>query len=94
MLEVIDRALQAVRADPDHGEVMYFVLYYTYFSPRKLPNREAILVKLDCEGYQMSMVTYHTYLQMAIRAMDGILWGYTAVESMKIVDQFFPEEPA
>ena len=26
----------------------------------------------------MSMVTYHSYLNMAIKAIDRILWGYTA----------------
>ena len=38
---------------------MYQILYLTYFSERKLANREAILAELERIGFQMSMVTYH-----------------------------------
>ena len=62
MLQIIKNALNTVRLDPDHGELMYQILYLTYFSERKLANREAILAELDRIGFQMSMVTYHSYL--------------------------------
>lgn len=39
----------------------------------------------------MSMVTYHSYLNMAIRAIDRILWGYTARDCMEIIKQFYLE---
>lgn len=90
MLQIIDNALDTVRMDPDHGELMYQVLYLTYFSQKKLANREAILSELDRLGYQMSMVTYHSYLNMAIKAIDRILWGYTARDCMEIIKQFLP----
>lgn len=90
MLQIIDNALDTVRMDPDHGELMYQVLYLTYFSRKKLANREAILSELDRLGYQMSMVTYHNYLNMAIKAIDRILWGYTARDCMEIIKQFLP----
>ena len=32
MLQIIDNALNTVRMDPDHGELMYQVLYLTYLS--------------------------------------------------------------
>ena len=92
MLKIIDHALEVVKGDPDLGELLYLILYYTYFTPVKLPNREAILLKLSADGYDMSPVTYHSYQQMAIEAMDGVLWGYTAADAVKIVDRFFPEE--
>lgn len=76
MLQIIKNALNTVRLDPDHGELMYQILYLTYFSERKLANREAILAELERIGFQMSMVTYHSYLNMAIKAIDRILWGY------------------
>jgi len=38
----------------------------------------------------MSMVTYHSYLNMAIKAIDRILWGYTARDCMEIIKQFLP----
>ena len=33
---------------------------------------------------------YHSYLNMAIRAIDRILWGYTARDCMEIIKQFLP----
>lgn len=44
MLQIIDNALNTVRMDPDHGELMYQVLYFTYFSKKKPANREVILL--------------------------------------------------
>ncbi len=38
----------------------------------------------------MSMVTYHSYLNMAIESIDRILWGYTARDCMEIIKQFLP----
>ena len=90
MLQIIDNALEAVRMDPDQGEVMYQTLFVTYFSPKKLPNREAMLVELDRLGYPMSMRSYHNYLNMAIHAIDRILWGYTARDCMELIKQFLP----
>lgn len=60
MLQIIENALDAVRKDPDHGELMYQILYLTYFTKKRLPNRDAILVELDRLGFPMSMVTYHS----------------------------------
>ena len=90
MLQIIKNALNTVRLDPDHGELMYQILYLTYFSERKLANREAILAELERIGFQMSMVTYHSSLNMAIKAIDRILWGYTARDCMEIIKQFLP----
>lgn len=38
MLQIIDNALNTVRMDPDHGELMYQVLFLTYFSRKKPAN--------------------------------------------------------
>lgn len=48
------------------------------------------IAELDRQGFPMSMVTYHSYLNMAIRAIDRILWGYTARDCMEIIKQFLP----
>lgn len=90
MLQIIQNALDTVRMDPEHGELMYQVLFLTYFSPVKPKNREVILAALDKQGYPMSMVTYHNYLNMAIKAIDRILWGYTARDCIEIVKAFLP----
>ncbi len=90
MLQIIDTALEAVRLDPDRGELMYQLLYHTYFTKQKPPNREAIISQLDRLGYPMSIGTYNNYLKMSINALDRILWGYTARDSMDIIKSFLP----
>ena len=47
MLEIINAALEAVREDPDRGDLLYHVLYITYFSKSKPRNRTQILIELD-----------------------------------------------
>ena len=91
MLQIIKNALNTVRLDPDHGELMYQILYLTYFSERKLANREAILAELDRIGFQMSMVTYHSYLNMAIKAIDRIYGVIRLVIVWKSSSNFCPE---
>ena len=85
------RCLDAVRQDPDDGELHYQVLYVTYFSDRKPVNRDALLIELDRRGFPMSPTTYHKYLNESIRAIDRILWGYTARDCIELVKQFLPE---
>lgn len=91
MLEIVTSALEAVRQDPEHGELMYQILYLKYFTPQKLGNRDCILAALDRAGFPMSSTTYHVYLKAAIRAIDRILWGYTARDCIEIVKQFLPD---
>lgn len=50
MLRIINTCLDAVRQDPDDGELHYQVLYVTYFSDRKPVNRDALLIELDRRG--------------------------------------------
>ena len=91
MLRIINTCLDAVRQDPDDGELHYQVLYVTYFSDRKPVNRDALLIELDRRGFPMSPTTYHKYLNESIRAIDRILWGYTARDCIELVKQFLPE---
>ena len=91
MLEIINTALDTVRQDPDRGELLYSVLYYTYFSKPKPRNRAQIMLELDRRGFPMSVASYHNYLNSAIRAIDRILWGYTARDCIELIKQFLPE---
>lgn len=91
MLGIINTALESVKDDPERGELYYSVLYYTYFTKRKPQNREQILCELDRAGFPMSLSSYHTYLQGAIKALDRILWGYTARDCIDLIKQFLPE---
>ena len=91
MLEIINAALEAVREDPDRGDLLYQVLYITYFSKTKPRNRTPILIEPDTLGYSMYAASYHNYLNAAIRAIDRILWGYTARDCLDLIKQFLPE---
>ena len=90
MLKIIENALDTVRKDPEHGELLYQLLFLTYFSERKPQNRESILFQLDRLGFPMSSSTYHVYLNMGISAIDHILWGYTSRDCIEIIRNFLP----
>ena len=92
MMEIINHALEYVKEDPDRGDLLHAVLEQTYFTTRKPRNREEILYALSRLGFDMSMASYHIYLKQAIRAIDRILWGYTARDCMDIIKQFLPEQ--
>lgn len=94
MIRIINHALDAIRGDPDEGERWYQILYLTYFIPKKLKNRDAILDELDRRGFPMSPVTYHTHLNKAINAMDRILWGYTTRDCLEIISHFLGQADA
>ena len=92
VMEIINHALEYVKEDPDRGDLLHAVLEQTYFTTRKPRNREEILIALSRRGFDMSMASYHIYLKQAIRAIDRILWGYTARDCMDIIKQFLPEQ--
>lgn len=91
MLEIINTALEAVREDPDRGELLYLVLYHTYFTKQKPKNRDQILRELEMKGFPMSVSSYHNYLNAAVKAIDRILWGYTARDCIELIKQFLPD---
>ena len=91
MLAIINSALDCVKDDPDHGELYHHVLYQTYFTPRKPKNAGQIVQELERLDHPMSMSSYYNYLTQAIKAIDRILWGYTARDCIDIIQQFLPE---
>lgn len=91
MLAIINSALECVKGDPDHGELYYHILYQTYFTQRKPKNTSCIIQELDHLDYPMSPASYYNYLNAAIKAIDRILWGYTARDCIDIIQHFLPE---
>lgn len=91
MLAIINSALDCVREDPDHGELYYQVLYQTYFTQKRPKNTAQIVQELDRLDFPMSMSSYYNYLTASIKAIDRILWGYTARDCIDIIQQFLPE---
>ena len=91
MLQVLKMALEALKLDPDRGELHYNVIYETYIVNPKPRNRAQIIDNLEKKGFEMSVSSYTGYLRSSIRALDRILWGYTARDCMESIRQFIPE---
>ena len=74
MLQIIDNALNTVRMDPDHGELMYQVLYLTYFSKKKPANREVILAELDRQGCTGRRRCFYRWRKRPCRRYETCCW--------------------
>lgn len=92
MLKLVQGALTLLRSKHKNGEILYWVLYYTYLSPQKLENVEEILEQLRPHVHDISFRTYYRRRREAVYTLSTILWGYTTRDSLKILDEFFPPE--
>ena len=90
-LSLIDRLADLIRNDHPHGEQYYWILYYTFLSPQELKGVNEIIEKLRTHISNISYRTYYRKRHAAIEALSTILWGFTAKETIKILNDFFPE---
>ncbi len=91
MLELLDSAVELLRTKHKNGESYYWLLYYTFLSPQQLHNVEEIIEKLRPHIRDISCRSYYRKRREAIDALGSILWGYTAKDSLAVLEQFFPE---
>lgn len=91
MLKLLDSAVDLLRTKHKNGEAYYWLLYYSYLSPQQLRNVEEIIEKLRPHIRDISFRTYYRRRREAIDALSSVLWGYTAQDSLEILEQFFPE---
>lgn len=91
MLKLLDSAVDLLRTKHKNGETYYWLLYYSFLSPQQLRNVEEIIEKLRPHIRDISFRTYYRRRQEAIDALSSVLWGYTAQDSLEILEQFFPE---
>lgn len=92
MLELLDSAVELLRTKHKNGEVYYWLLYYTFLSPQQLHDVEEIIEKLRPHIRDISYRTYYRKRREAIDALSAILWGYTAKDSLAVLEQFFPKD--
>lgn len=92
MLELLDSAVEFLRTKHKNGEVYYWLLYYTFLSPQQLHDVEEIIEKLRPHIRDISYRTYYRKRREAIDALSAILWGYTAKDSLAVLEQFFPKD--
>ena len=91
MLKLLDSSIELLREKHKYGEEYYWLLYYSFLSPHKLLNVEEIIEQLIPHIRDISMRTYYRRRREAIEALSSVLWGYTAKDSLDVLEQFFPE---
>lgn len=91
MLKLLDSSVELLRDKHKNGETYYWLLYYSFLSPQQLRNVEEIIEKLRPHIRDISFRTYYRRRQEAIEALSSILWGYTAKDSMELLERLFPD---
>ena len=92
MLTLVGNAVDLLRTRHKNGEAYYWLLHYTYLSPQQLKNVEEIIEQLRPHIHDISFRTYYRRRKEAIEALSSVLWGYTAQDSLQVLEQFFPAE--
>lgn len=88
MLNTLESAIETLKTKHKHGEEYYWILYYTYLSPKQYKNTEEIINQLS---QHMDFISYKTYFRKrkeAVEALSMVLWGYAAKESIEILNLF------
>ena len=88
MLNLVDAAVATMRHKHKQGEMYYKILYYNFFSEREYRSQEEILNALAEDGYPMCRKTMLDYRALAVNLVSIFLWGYTAKDTLAILDKF------
>lgn len=91
MLKLLESSVDLLRTNHKYGEQYYWILYYAFLSPQELKNTEEILKKLEPHIDNISYRTYFRKRRAAIEALRSVLWGFTAKETLDLLNKFFPE---
>ena len=89
-LKLIDESVELMRLYHPQGERYYWVLYYTYMTPHQLGNISEIMEKLEphlSQGVGINRSTYFRWRDSALKAVEGILWGYEE-ESRRLLEHY------
>ena len=92
MLKMLDSSVDLLRTNHKHGEQYFWILYYTFLSPQEPKGTNEIIEKLKPHISNISYRTYYRKRHAAIEALSTILWGFTAKETIEILNEFFPED--
>lgn len=88
MLAFIDRAVSSMREYDINGEEFYWIIYLKYMAPNdeKCSNDAAIIGKLKEMKIPITHSTFYRRLNAAISTLSGILWGYTARDTLQLTE--------
>ena len=92
MLTLLENSVNLLRTRHQSGEVYYWILYYSFLSPQKLKNVEEIIESLRPHIRDISSSTYYRLRKEAVTALSSVLWGFSAQDTLKTLDCFFPPD--
>ena len=92
MLTLLENSVNLLRTHHQSGEVYYWILYYSFLSPQKLKNVEEIIEALRPHIRDISFSTYYRLRKAAVEALSSVLWGFSAQDTLKTLDCFFPPD--
>ena len=90
MLSLLNTAVELLRTKHKSGEQYYWILYYSFLSPQQLSSAEEIIDYIRPYVNDISYRTFYRRRQDAIEALSSILWGYSAKESLDILNDLIP----
>ena len=88
----MEDSVDLLRQRHKYGEAYYWVLYYTYLTPQQLDGIADIIEQLRPHIRDISRRTYFNKRQDAVEALSSILWGYSAKDSVALLDEMVPKE--
>ncbi len=92
MLRLVESSVNLLREKHKNGETYYWILYYSFLSPRQYRNADEIIEQLRPHIQDISYRTYYRKRREAIEAFSSILWGYSSRDSLNLLERFFPND--
>lgn len=91
MLKMIDKAVELLRMKHQEGEELYWILYLSYLSAKKLNSVEDILDELEKQKVFISRASFYRMRSRAISQLGWLLWGYTTKTADSVISRFLGE---
>ena len=88
MLNLVDSAVNTMRKKNKNGELYYQILYFNYLCEQEYRSLDEIVDALGKAGYPMCRKTMTDYRALAVNLVSIFLWGYTAKDTLAILDKF------
>lgn len=92
MLKLLEVSVNIMRNKHKHGEMYYWLLYYSYLSPQQYRSVDEIIEMIRPHVSDISERTFFRRRKNAVEALSSILWGYTSRDSLSLLEQFFPDK--
>ena len=87
MIKIIDQSVEMLKTRYGDGELYYWILYYTYLSPKQYKKIEDIIKLVAEKKEEISWKTYFDRRKKAIKVLSNILWGFTTKDFLPILNE-------